>query len=183
MDKEEIIGYRYGPVFDTDQDADDVDDTDQDDADDDATDGEPDAGALKRELAKTKRALKRANAEAAKHRTANKATTDDQKAAEKRVNDLEQDIQTRDAIEALREAGATGDRAKLRRLVKTLDSTAPDELDDAVAALKDDYPKLFEADAAEKTRLARRSNAGTLPPKDDKPDVLSSTTKKMLGIK
>lgn len=183
MDTKLLKAYRYGPVFDTGSDTADADAT-TDDATDTADAPETeDPAELKKELAKTKRALQRANAESAKRRADAKVTTDEQKAAADRVTSLETELRTRDAIEALREAGAQGDRSAVRRLVKLLDSIEPDALDDAVAGLKEDHPKLFEEPKPKGTKLPRTGNPATDDKDKQAPKGISSTSQKMLRMR
>lgn len=126
---------------------------------------------LAAENKRLKAALKKTNKDAERNRRRAKARErdeddedDEEPAEDDRVSKLEQEIWTRDAIEALRDAGAKGDSKKLRRVVRMLDSVHPSDVEDAIADLKDDDPDLFKGkddeDDDEKPRKRRRQKAG-----------------------
>jgi hypothetical protein len=157
-----------------------------------ATAAAAELATLKAEHVKMQAALKKANAEAAKLRNESKApdatkTTEQiERAAE--LDKLRGEIQVRDAIEALREAGVKGDRSKVAGMVKLLSTTAPDGLDDAVAELLELFPEFKgkAGDAAEsgepkpRVRTARGSASGTGDGKGKPPGGWSSATEAMM---
>jgi hypothetical protein len=110
-----------------------------------------DPKALKAELTKAKKALKRANTQAAKLRNENK----DVKAKQSTVADLQHELNVRDAIELLREEGVQGSKSRLRRVVKMLDSVDPQDVEDAVDQLKEDDPDLFTVEEKPKKRVRK----------------------------
>lgn len=166
--------------------ADEVDDDATDEVDDDEagdTGVETDnVDAIKAELAKTRKALKKANGEAEKHRLANQTKQDSDKALTAKVEALEKDKQVSEAKLLLKEADALGGKKALDKLVKLLDSTDPDEVEDAVAEVKKTFPALFRK--AGSTPPARRGNTHDGGDKDAKKTGAAGwdpTTLKMLG--
>lgn len=136
---------------------------DADDADDEGEDGSDPKDA---ENAKLRAALKKANKDAERNRRRAKAAgaDDEGEDAEKpkeedRTAKLERELWTRDAIEELREAGCQGDKRRLRRVVRMLDSVHPDEVEDAIDDLKEDYPDLFKEEEEEEKPKPRRRRA------------------------
>lgn len=147
------------------------------------------------QISDLKKALKKANRDAARNRRRAQASgeEEDEASAEKsdeRVAKLEKEIWTRDAAEELRERGVTGSKQQLARYVKMLDSIDPDDLEDSIDKLEDDMPDLFRKKPAEDTTRRRRP-ATARRRAEDKPDgetkpVLSASTKAMfkhLGIR
>lgn len=136
---------------------------------DDSEDGSDPKDA---ELTKLRAALKKANKDAERNRRRAKAAADpddeedeeDEKPAkEDRAARLERELWTRDAIEELRDAGCQGDKRRLRRVVKMLDSVHPNDVEDAIDELKEDYPDLFKDEEEEEKPKPRRKRAAPKP--------------------
>lgn len=149
----------------------DAEGTDSDSEENEAEDSSDYTPPSKEEWQRTQAQLKKVNAEAKKHRLAAKAAAE--KAAEgsaeeaviaarKEVEDKYRPMIVRGALrEALRDAGAAGDPARLIKLADISEleidddgNIDADELSGVVTALKSDYPELF------KTNRAPRADAG-----------------------
>ena len=166
-----------------------VDDQDIDvDIDDDDDDQDDDWQPLSRENEdKLKRALKKANDEAKKHRLklrdfVKKSATDDKdgnaevererirtEVTEKEEGRWKTKVVRQAAKAALLEAGLTGDATKLARLVDEKDVTVDEDgdiedgLDEQIDSIKEDYPDLFEDRTQPRTR---RSTTGRIDGSD-----------------
>lgn len=157
-------------------------DVDMGDGDGGGDDGQPDPDAdktpeeLRAELAKLRAAQAKANKEAEKLRLAKKAERDKAAAAkagaaeaDDKVSAAEQRVKmvaVRTAgAAAILEAGFSGDRKAARELTRLLDlddldvdeDGEVDGLDDAVAELKEKYPRLFKDDEDDERRPAKKA--------------------------
>lgn len=139
----------------------------QEPADDDDDEYDEEVEDAKAENARLKAALKKANKDAERNRRRAKAAAGDDEDGsegekpekEDRTAKLERELWTRDAIEELRDAGCQGDKRRLRRVVKMLDSVHPEEVADAIDDLKEDYPDLFKEEEEERPKRRRRATA------------------------
>jgi len=163
---------------DADEDADDAETDDDGDEPDEEVDAdkETDPDKLAAELARTRKALKKANAEAAKLRRGEKEDDEDDDDSPAK---LREELNRRDAAEALREAGIQGSKGKLLALTRLLDSIVPSKVDDAIDDLKESMPELFESKTPPPRAPRVRRPAGSGPTTQETPTV-SKTTKRML---
>jgi len=103
---------------------------------------------------------------------------------------LAEELQRRDAIEALRDAGANGDRQSLLKLTRLMDSLAPDDLAGEISALKEQHPGLFKAAKEDTPGSEEDPPKKTAPvlkgePKDPpkKTDGLTAAAEKLIGVR
>lgn len=181
-DEDGVLVPAYWPLFDGDdgEEDDDADPSDLDSDPEEEDDAEEDAGAednieqLKQENRKMKAALFKANKEAEKLRKAAKGKEDPTDA-------LEQRLEVSEAILALREADLGGSRERARKVARLLSSTKPDDLDQAITDLKEEFPELFKPEKESKAAPRTPRKTGSSTPSSG--GGLSEASKKMLGVR
>lgn len=160
--------------------------------------------AAEKEREDLRKALDKANRDAARNRRRAKESTsddegddssdtDDKSSAElKRLRreaaELRKETRESHAMDALADSieEAGGDklsRATLRRYVRMLDSLKPDELDDAIEDLREELPHLFEPKKSSRERRNAprvRTGGGDEDVSPRRKSNLSATTRKML---
>lgn len=148
------------------------DDEGDDEDDDDDSEYEP---PTKAEWKKTQDALKKANAQAKKHRLAAKKAASakdggaDKKDVEKAISDTEAKWRPRLVNKAAKAALLAAGASKPDRLIKLIDHDELDidddgeveGLDDAIEELKEDYPELFKEKDDDDDKPKRRRRPGS----------------------
>ncbi len=160
----------------------DVAELEEDAAGDEEAAKEPTLDELKAELAKTKRALTKANNSDMKRRLAEEAAKKDPDKESAEIAGLRLELQRKDAAEAIRDAkDFNGTMAQAKKLVRTMDSVDPKDVDDQIEALREEFPQFFGKVKGSIVKVpAMRTGGGASDDKSGPKPVMSPMSERML---